>query len=59
MEQRALDNARVLWDRYVENNRRAVEERSEQLKGVSDLAALIAGRGRMFGARQTDRQTDR
>jgi calcium release-activated calcium channel protein 1 len=43
MEQRALDNALKLWERYVEKNRRDVEERAEQLKGISNLAALIAG----------------
>ena len=43
MEQRALDNARVLWARFVEKNRRDVEERAEQLKGFSNLAALVAG----------------
>jgi calcium release-activated calcium channel protein 1 len=41
--QRHLDNARVLWARAVEKNRRDVEEKSEQLKAVSALAALIAG----------------
>mmetsp|Transcript_43813 Transcript_43813/g.78298 ORF Transcript_43813/g.78298 Transcript_43813/m.78298 type:complete len:384 (-) Transcript_43813:112-1263(-) len=43
VRQRALDNGRVLWQRFVEKNRRAVEERSEQLKSISDLSALIAG----------------
>lgn len=43
MEQRVLDNARCMWSRFVEKNRRAVEERSEQLKSISNLAALIAG----------------
>ncbi|CAK0784312.1 hypothetical protein CVIRNUC_007516 [Coccomyxa viridis] len=43
LEQRALDNARVLWARFVEKNRRDVEERAEQLKGFSNLAALVAG----------------
>ena len=38
-----LDNARVVWARYVEKNRRDVEERAEQLKGISNLAALVAG----------------
>ena len=38
-----LDNARVLWARFVEKNRRDVEERAEQLKGFSNLAALVAG----------------
>eukprot|EP00877_Chromochloris_zofingiensis_P003468 jgi/Chrzof1/13121/Cz07g20190.t1 len=43
LEQRHLDNARHLWMRVVETNRRSVEEKSEQLKGVSSIAALIAG----------------
>jgi calcium release-activated calcium channel protein 1 len=43
VEQRALDNARVLWARILERNRRDVEEKSEQLKAISTLAALIAG----------------
>lgn len=43
MEQRVLDNARLMWDRSVEKNRRAVEERAEQLKEVSNISALIAG----------------
>ena len=32
-----------MWDRSVEKNRRAVEERAEQLKEVSNISALIAG----------------
>lgn len=43
IEQRVLDNSRYMWARYVEKNRRAVEERAEQLKSISNLAALIAG----------------
>lgn len=43
MKQRSLDNARVLWSRFVEKNRRDVEEHAEQLKSVSNNAALIAG----------------
>lgn len=43
VEQRHLDNARVLWGRAMERNRRDVEEKSEQLKAISTLAALIAG----------------
>ena len=31
--------------RFVEKNRRDVEEKSEQLKAVSNLAALFAGFG--------------
>ncbi|PRW59460.1 Calcium release-activated calcium channel isoform A [Chlorella sorokiniana] len=41
--QRELDNARVMWARHVEKNRRDVEERAEQLKAISNLSALIAG----------------
>lgn len=43
VEQRHLENARVLWARIVERNRRDVEEKSEQLKAISTLAALISG----------------
>ncbi|KAL4458369.1 hypothetical protein ABPG75_013234 [Micractinium tetrahymenae] len=43
LEQRHLENARALWARAVEKNRRDVEERAEQLKAISNLAALIAG----------------
>lgn len=43
IEQRHLDNARVLWGRILERNRRDVEEKSEQLKAISTLAALISG----------------
>jgi calcium release-activated calcium channel protein 1 len=43
IQQRHLENARALWARVVEKNRRDVEEKSEQLKGVSSLAALLAG----------------
>ena len=43
VKQRTLDNARVVWNRYVEKNRRDVEEKSEQLKSISNLSALIAG----------------
>jgi hypothetical protein len=38
-----LDNARVLWARVFERNRRDVEEKSEQLKALGNMAALIAG----------------
>lgn len=38
-----MDNARVLWERYREKNRREIEERSEQLRSMENLAALIAG----------------
>lgn len=43
VEQRHLENARVLWARILERNRRHVEEKSEQLKAISTLAALISG----------------
>lgn len=33
----------MLWARIVERNRRDVEEKSEQLKAISTLAALISG----------------
>jgi calcium release-activated calcium channel protein 1 len=43
LQQRVLDNARVLWNRFVEKNRRDVEERAEQLKSIGNMAALVAG----------------
>jgi calcium release-activated calcium channel protein 1 len=43
LEQRSLDNARVLWDRFVERNRRDVEERAEQLKSIGNISALVSG----------------
>jgi hypothetical protein len=43
LEQRSLDNARVMWGRFMEKNRRDVEERAEQLKSLGNLAALVAG----------------
>ena len=43
VEQRVLENARWIWLRYAEKNRRDVEEKSEQLKSISNLSALIAG----------------
>jgi calcium release-activated calcium channel protein 1 len=43
VEQRVLENARWVWLRYAEKNRRDVEEKSEQLKSISNLSALIAG----------------
>ncbi|CAL8469232.1 g8773 [Coccomyxa elongata] len=43
IEQKVLSNAVVLWERYAEQNRRFVEERSEQLKSFANLAALITG----------------
>ena len=43
IEQRVLNNAFLLWERFAESNRRFVEERAEQLKSFANLAALIAG----------------
>lgn len=43
VQQRHLENARVLWARNLERNRRHVEEKAEQLKAISTLAALISG----------------
>lgn len=43
VEQRHLDNVRALWARTVEKNRRDVEEKAEQLKAISTLAALVSG----------------
>ncbi|GBG77131.1 hypothetical protein CBR_g23457 [Chara braunii] len=39
--QRNVDNARWLWLRSAEKNRRDVEERSEHLRGVSGLAGIV------------------
>lgn len=43
IQQRHLENARWIWYKYVEKNRRDVEEKAEQLKAISSLSALIAG----------------
>lgn len=43
MVQRNLDNAHCLWLRFIERNRRDVEEKSEQLRAISNLAAIFAG----------------
>ncbi|CAG9462312.1 unnamed protein product [Pedinophyceae sp. YPF-701] len=43
VEQRAVDNARYLWLRFVEKNRREVEEKAQLLRLMSELSALIAG----------------
>eukprot|EP00252_Welwitschia_mirabilis_P005168 TRINITY_DN15637_c0_g1_i1.p1 TRINITY_DN15637_c0_g1~~TRINITY_DN15637_c0_g1_i1.p1 ORF type:complete len:259 (+),score=38.93 TRINITY_DN15637_c0_g1_i1:265-1041(+) len=43
MVQRNLENARCLWLRYVEKNQRDAEEKSEQLRAISNLAAIFAG----------------
>eukprot|EP00884_Botryococcus_braunii_P013083 jgi/Botrbrau1/21776/Bobra.0190s0004.1 len=42
-EQKALENARRLWKRFVLQTRRDVEERSEQVRNLSTLSALVAG----------------
>ncbi|KAK9829265.1 hypothetical protein WJX72_004859 [[Myrmecia] bisecta] len=42
-EQCVLDNARVLWQRVVDQTRRDVDEHAEQLKNLANLAALTAG----------------
>lgn len=42
-EQRNLENARVLWLRFVEKNRRDVEEKSELLKAIQQIGALFSG----------------
>ena len=33
----------MLWARFVEKNRREIEERTEQLKSIGNIAALVAG----------------
>ena len=43
VEQRVLENARWIWGRYAEKNRRDVEEKGEQLRTTSNLSALISG----------------
>lgn len=43
LAQRDLDNARALWARATERNRRDVEEKSEQLRALANVAALVAG----------------
>eukprot|EP00850_Spirogloea_muscicola_P013844 SM000096S24873 [mRNA] locus=s96:211191:213321:- [translate_table: standard] len=43
LDQRNVENARTLWLRFVEKNRRDVEEKSEQLKAILNLSALFAG----------------
>lgn len=42
-KQRVLDHAILLWDRYVEDNRRAVDGCAEQLRAMGSLSALVAG----------------
>ncbi|CAI5508919.1 unnamed protein product, partial [Closterium sp. Naga37s-1] len=41
IDQMNLENARVLWLRFVEKNRRDVEEKTEQLKAISSISALF------------------
>lgn len=43
VRQRRLENARYLWARLKEVNRREVEEKAEHMRSMSWLAALIAG----------------
>jgi len=43
VEQRVLENARWIWMRFVEKNRRDVEEKGEQLRATSSEAALMSG----------------
>ncbi|EFJ44981.1 hypothetical protein VOLCADRAFT_127367 [Volvox carteri f. nagariensis] len=43
IQQAHLDNARALWQRFVNRNRAEVQEKAEQLKALSALAALLAG----------------
>lgn len=41
MKQRKVGNSRYLWNRFSEQNRRDVEEKSEQLRSISWLSALV------------------
>eukprot|EP00249_Psilotum_nudum_P006406 c19726_g1_i1 orf=63-1034(+) len=41
IRQRRVENSRYLWSRFVELNRRDVEEKSEQLRSLSWLTGLI------------------
>ncbi|GIL87472.1 hypothetical protein Vretifemale_15453 [Volvox reticuliferus] len=43
IQQAHVDNARALWQRFVNRNRTEVQEKAEQLKALSALAALLAG----------------
>ncbi|GLI70048.1 hypothetical protein VaNZ11_014816 [Volvox africanus] len=43
IQQAHVDNARALWQRFVNRNRAEVQEKAEQLKALSALAALLAG----------------
>ncbi|GJP56077.1 hypothetical protein CLOM_g15139 [Closterium sp. NIES-68] len=41
IDQMNLENSRVLWLRFLEKNRRDVEEKTEQLKAISSISALF------------------
>ena len=43
MSSKRRARARWVWNRYVEKNRRDVEEKGEQLRTTSNLSALISG----------------
>ncbi|KAK9840439.1 hypothetical protein WJX74_009950 [Apatococcus lobatus] len=43
LEQRVLDNARAIWNRFTERTRYEVNERAEQLRSIGNLSALVAG----------------
>ncbi|GFR39928.1 hypothetical protein Agub_g4, partial [Astrephomene gubernaculifera] len=43
IQQAHVDNARAIWMRFVNRNRTEVQEKTEQLKALSGLAALLAG----------------
>ncbi|KAG2449112.1 hypothetical protein HYH02_005860 [Chlamydomonas schloesseri] len=43
IQQAHVENARSLWLRFVNRNRTEVMEKTEQLKAVSSLSALLAG----------------
>ncbi|KAG2444610.1 hypothetical protein HXX76_001354 [Chlamydomonas incerta] len=43
IQQAHVENARALWLRFVNRNRTEVMEKTEQLKAVSSLSALLAG----------------
>eukprot|EP00271_Cylindrocystis_brebissonii_P005753 TRINITY_DN1799_c2_g1_i1.p1 TRINITY_DN1799_c2_g1~~TRINITY_DN1799_c2_g1_i1.p1 ORF type:complete len:301 (-),score=45.15 TRINITY_DN1799_c2_g1_i1:385-1287(-) len=43
MEQRNVENARTLWLRFVERNRRDVEEKTEVVKAVLNITTVFVG----------------
>ncbi|KAG2487571.1 hypothetical protein HYH03_013850 [Edaphochlamys debaryana] len=43
VQQAHLDNARAIWLRFVNRNRTDVMEKTEQLKALSTMSALLAG----------------